>query len=50
MLGLFHGQPGGRLWRHILSTEGCRKGAGVDVWRRALAAVEEQAARVMEAA
>ncbi len=50
ILGLYHAQPGGRLWRQILSTEGCRKDAGVGVLHRALAAVEEQAARVAEAA
>jgi tRNA-dihydrouridine synthase A len=50
MLGLYQAQPGGRIWRQILSTEGGRHGAGVDVVRKALAAVEEQAARVADAA
>jgi tRNA-dihydrouridine synthase A len=50
MLGLYHGQPGGRIWRQILSTEGCKSGAGVDVLMQAVAAVEEQAERVMRAA
>jgi tRNA-dihydrouridine synthase A len=50
MLGLFHAQPGGRIWRQILSTEAGRHGAGVDVVVKALAAVEEQAKRVAEAA
>ena len=50
MLGLFHGQPGGRIWRQVLSTEAGRHGAGVDVVYKALALVEEQAARVLEAA
>ncbi len=50
MLGLYHAQPGGRLWRQILSTEAGRHGAGVDVVAKALAAVEEQAARVADAA
>lgn len=50
MLGLYHAQPGGRIWRQILSTEAGRHGAGVDVVVKALAAVEEQAARVAEAA
>ncbi|MDE2447272.1 MAG: tRNA dihydrouridine(20/20a) synthase DusA, partial [Alphaproteobacteria bacterium] len=27
MLGLYHAQPGGRLWRQILSTESCKAGA-----------------------
>jgi tRNA-dihydrouridine synthase A len=40
MLGLYHGQPGGRIWRQILSTEGCKRGAGVDVLHHAVEAVE----------
>jgi tRNA-dihydrouridine synthase A len=43
MLGLFHGQPGGRLWRRVLSEEGVRPGAGLEVLDRALA---EVAARI----
>jgi tRNA-dihydrouridine synthase A len=35
MLGLFHGQPGGRIWRQILSTEGCQPGADFSTLRRA---------------
>jgi tRNA-dihydrouridine synthase A len=50
MLGLYHAQPGGRIWRQILSTEAGRHGAGIDVVMKALAAVEEQAARVADAA
>jgi tRNA-dihydrouridine synthase A len=45
MLGLYHGQPGGRIWRQILSTEGVKSGAGLDVMLKALAAVEQQALR-----
>jgi tRNA-dihydrouridine synthase A len=45
MLGLYHAQPGGRVWRQILSGEGGRHGAGVGVVVAALAAVTEQAAR-----
>jgi tRNA-dihydrouridine synthase A len=41
MLGLFAGQPGARQWRRILSEQAPRKGAGLDVLRAALAAVEE---------
>ncbi len=40
MLGLFAGQPGARQWRRILSEHAVRKGAGLDVLRAALAAVE----------
>ncbi len=39
MLGLFHGQPGARAWRRILTVEGVKAGAGLDVIDRALAAV-----------
>jgi tRNA-dihydrouridine synthase A len=39
MLGLFAAQPGGRLWRRVLSQEGVRRGAGVEVVRAALAEV-----------
>jgi tRNA-dihydrouridine synthase A len=46
MLGLFHAQPGGRLWRQVLSTEGCRSGAGIEVLQLALAVVAGQQARV----
>jgi tRNA-dihydrouridine synthase A len=46
MLGLYHGQPGGRIWRQILSTEGCRRGAGVDVLHRAVDAVETAHAKL----
>lgn len=45
MLGLFHGRPGGRLWRRILSEEGVKRGAGLDVLRAALAAVTRPAAQ-----
>ena len=39
MLGLFHGRPGARTWRRILTVEGVRPGAGVEVIDRALGAV-----------
>ena len=39
MLGLFHGQPGGRIWRRVLSEEAHRPGAGLAVIDRALDAV-----------
>jgi tRNA-dihydrouridine synthase A len=35
MLGLFHGLPGGRLWRRVLSEEGSRPGAGLEVVEKA---------------
>ena len=36
MLGLFAGRPGARLWRRVLSEEGHRDGAGLEVLDRAL--------------
>jgi tRNA-dihydrouridine synthase A len=39
MLGLFHGLPGARAWRRILTVEGVKPGAGLDVVDRALEAV-----------
>lgn len=39
MLGLFHAQPGGRAWRRVLSEQGSRSDAGLDVLDAALARV-----------
>jgi len=39
MLGLFHGAPGARAWRRILTVEGVKPGAGLEVIDAALAAV-----------
>ena len=39
LLGLFHGQPGGRAWRRHLSTHGVRHNADGQVLRDALALV-----------
>ena len=39
MLGLFHGLPGARTWRRILTVEAVRPGAGPEVIDRALAAL-----------
>ncbi len=39
MLGLFHGQPGGKLWRRVLSEEASKPGAGLDVLDKAAAEV-----------
>lgn len=44
MLGLFNGVPGGRAWRRVLSQQGVRRGAGLDVVRAALAEVDRPAA------
>jgi tRNA-dihydrouridine synthase A len=43
MVGLFHGQPGARRFRQILSEEACRPGAGPEVLLRAFAAVDRPA-------
>ena len=43
MLGLFAAQPGGRLWRRVLSERGERAGAGIEVVREALAQVSRAA-------
>jgi tRNA-dihydrouridine synthase A len=40
MVGLFHGLPGARRWRQILSTEATRPGAGPEVLRTAFAEVD----------
>ncbi|RUU02456.1 tRNA dihydrouridine(20/20a) synthase DusA [Mesorhizobium sp. M7A.T.Ca.TU.009.02.1.1] len=40
MVGLFHGLPGARRYRQILSTDATKPGAGPDVLRTAFTAVE----------
>ncbi|MEJ0012381.1 MAG: tRNA dihydrouridine(20/20a) synthase DusA [Bauldia sp.] len=40
MLGLFHGEPGARSWRRILTVGAVRPGAGIEVVREALAALD----------
>jgi tRNA-dihydrouridine synthase A len=53
MLGLFHGAPGARAWRRILTVEGVKAGAGLQVIDAALAAVsgrqDERLGRRLEA-
>lgn len=39
MLGLFHGLPGARAWRRVLTVEGVKSGAGLEVIDAALAEV-----------
>ncbi|WP_083490673.1 tRNA dihydrouridine(20/20a) synthase DusA [Stenotrophomonas humi] len=46
LLGLFHGQPGGRAFRQILSEGAHRPGAGWDLLEQALQVTRLQAARV----
>lgn len=40
MVGLFHGLPGARHWRRVLSEEGAKPGVGPDVLKAAFAAVD----------
>ena len=49
MLGLFHGMPGARSWRRILSVEGACAGAAVSVIERALDAVRPEATLALAA-
>ena len=46
MLGLYHAQAGGRIWRQILTVEGAKPNAITAVLMQALSAVDEQAARL----
>jgi len=41
MLMLFHGQPGSRVWKRLITENSCRMGAGTEVLTTALAAVDE---------
>ncbi|MFC3079580.1 tRNA dihydrouridine(20/20a) synthase DusA [Phenylobacterium terrae] len=50
MLGLMHGRPGARAWRRILTVEGAKTGAGLEVIERALAALRSAGAEVEAAA
>lgn len=43
MLGLYHGVPGARAFRRVLSTEAVKRGAGIHTLRAALAQVERSA-------
>ena len=45
MLGLYQGQPGGRLWRRHISENAWRGGASIDVLRQGLELVENAAAK-----
>ena len=42
MMNLFKGQPGGRLWRQVLSEKAPRRGNGLEVLEEALEVVLEQ--------
>jgi len=45
MLGLFHGRPGARAWRRIVTVEGAKPGAGIEVILRGLEAIDQAASR-----
>ncbi len=45
MLGLFHGLPGGRLWRRVLSEEAPKPGAGIEVLEKAAREVASRVSR-----
>lgn len=45
VLGLFNGVPGARQWRRILSVEGVKQGAGMEVVEAALDAVRNPASQ-----
>jgi tRNA-dihydrouridine synthase A len=49
MLGLFHGRPGARRWRRMLTVDAAKPGAGLSVVRAALATVSTRDDRTMEA-
>ena len=40
MLMLYHGQPGSRIWKRLITENACRAGAGSEVLQAALAEVE----------
>jgi tRNA-dihydrouridine synthase A len=46
VLGLYHGRPRGRQFRRILSEDGQRPGAGVEVLKKAMAVAEGEGALV----
>ena len=46
MLGLFHGVPGARSWRRILTVEGVKPGGGVEVIERALDSLRQAGMRL----
>ncbi|WP_439472643.1 tRNA dihydrouridine(20/20a) synthase DusA [Brevundimonas sp.] len=46
MLGVMHGRPGARAFRRILTVEGVKAGAGIEVVDRAVEAVREAEARM----
>jgi tRNA-dihydrouridine synthase A len=48
MLGLFQGQPGGRIWRRYLSQNGTKRDAGIELLTGALDTLLEAQAKAMQ--
>ncbi|QKI89182.1 tRNA dihydrouridine(20/20a) synthase DusA [Thiomicrorhabdus xiamenensis] len=48
MLGLFHGLPGGRMWRRYLSQNAFKAEAGLETLQEALRIVEDEIERMAE--
>ena len=48
MLGLFQGQPGGRVWRRYLSQKGTGKNPDPNLLMNGLAAMQETASKAIE--
>lgn len=48
MLGLFHGEPGGRKWRQYLSQEAFKPNAGIEVLQTAYQLVANERVRMQE--
>jgi tRNA-dihydrouridine synthase A len=44
ILGVFHGRPGARQWRRILSENAVKDGAGIEVVMAALSATSPELA------
>jgi tRNA-dihydrouridine synthase A len=42
MLGMYHGLPGARKWRRLISERACKAGAGVEVLEEAMAGLKAQ--------
>ncbi len=49
ILGLFHGMPGGRIWRRYLSENAFKPGAGIEVLQTALQKVNDEIYRMEQA-
>jgi tRNA-dihydrouridine synthase A len=50
VLGLYHGEPGGRRFRRHIAQNACRRGAGAEVLREAAAIAEDWRSRALQSA